>query len=184
MSVAMPSTRSKSTKSKKAAPAPDAVALLKADHKEVSGWFKEFEAAKSSSRKLSLAQKNCGALKVHAQIEEEILYPTAREVLKKSYMDLVDEADVEHGSIKELLGQIESSTPEEEHYDAKVKVMGEWVKHHVKEEENELFPKAQDQGRSQSHGRRTCRAQGRAQERTEEARSDPLIPLQVPVILR
>ena len=118
----------------------DAVALLKADHREVDGLLEQFEKARSD-RKESIARRICSALSVHAQIEEELLYPAARRVLDPDDMDIVDEADVEHASIKQLVADVESASPSDALYDAKVKVIGEYVKHHVKEEERELFPK-------------------------------------------
>jgi hemerythrin superfamily protein len=120
--------------------APDAVALLKADHREVDELVQQFENARSD-RKEAIARRICTALTVHAQIEEELLYPAARNVLDSDDMDLVDEADVEHASIKQLVAEVESASPSDALYDAKVKVIGEYVKHHVKEEERELFPK-------------------------------------------
>ena len=117
----------------------DAIALLKADHKEVAEMLQKFETARSTKERL--AQQICMSLTVHAQIEEEIFYPAAREALEDEGEDLLNEAKVEHNSLKELIGQIESSSPEDELFDAHVKVLGEYVKHHVKEEEGELFPK-------------------------------------------
>ena len=117
----------------------DAIALLKADHKEVAEMLEKFETARSTKEKL--AQQICLSLTIHAQIEEEIFYPAAREALGEEGGDLLDEAKVEHNSLKELIGHIEGSSPEDELFDAHVKVLGEYVKHHVKEEENELFPK-------------------------------------------
>ena len=133
-SRARPSARGASTR------AQDAVALLKADHREVDELVQQFEKARSD-RKEAIARRICTALTVHAQIEEELLYPAAREVLDEDDMDLVDEADVEHASIKQLVAEVESASPSDALYDAKVKVIGEYVKHHVKEEERELFPK-------------------------------------------
>lgn len=117
----------------------DAIALLKADHKEVAEMLEKFETARSTKSKLT--QQICQALTVHAQIEEEIFYPAARKALGDDGKDLLDEAKVEHNSLKELIGQIEGSDPEDDLFDAHVKVLGEYVKHHVKEEEGELFPK-------------------------------------------
>jgi hemerythrin superfamily protein len=117
----------------------DAIALLKADHKEVAEMLEKFETARSTKGKL--AQQICQALTVHAEIEEEIFYPAAREALGDEGKDLLDEAKVEHNSLKELIGQIEGSDPADDLFDAHVKVLGEYVKHHVKEEEGELFPK-------------------------------------------
>ncbi len=120
----------------------DAIKLLKADHKEVAEMVAKFENGRlSKDRKLGTARQICMALTVHAQIEEEIFYPAAREAVR-SGEDLLDEAAVEHGSIKELVAAIENASPDDDElFDARVKVLGEYVKHHVKEEENELFPK-------------------------------------------
>jgi hemerythrin superfamily protein len=117
----------------------DAIALLKADHTEVAEMLKKFETARSTKQKL--AQQICMSLTVHAQIEEEIFYPAAREALGGGGEDLLNEAEVEHNSLKELIGQIEGLSPDDELFDARVKVLGEYVKHHVKEEEGEIFPK-------------------------------------------
>ncbi len=79
---------------------------------------------------------------IHAQIEEEIFYPAAREVETRESEPLLDEAEVEHGSLKDLIADIEGGSREDDDlFDARVKVLGEYVKHHVKEEEGELFPK-------------------------------------------
>ena len=92
-------------------------------------------------RKADLAEKICLALKVHAQIEEEIFYPQAREA--SQYNDLIDEALVEHSTVKNLNSEIEAMEVGEELYDAKIRVLGEMVKQHIKEEEEELFPELQ-----------------------------------------
>lgn len=120
----------------------DAVKLLKADHKEVSDLVAKFENGRlSKDRKVAVARQICMALTVHAQIEEEIFYPAAREAVR-SGEDLLDEAEVEHGSIKELVAAIEDASPDNDDlFEARVKVLGEYVKHHVKEEEGQLFPK-------------------------------------------
>lgn len=123
----------------------DAIALLKADHREVDELVQRYESARSD-RKEAIARQICTALKVHAQIEEELLYPAAREVLDADDADLVDEAAVEHATIKRLVMDVEASSPAESLYDAKVTVIGEYVKHHVKEEEGELFPKLRSSG--------------------------------------
>jgi hemerythrin superfamily protein len=121
----------------------DAIKLLKADHKDVSELLEKYENGRlSKDRKMAVAKQICLALTVHAQIEEEIFYPAAREASIRDGEDLLDEAEVEHGSIKDLVSAIESGSPDDELFDARVKVLGEYVKHHVKEEENELFPKA------------------------------------------
>lgn len=118
----------------------DAIALLKADHKKVSGLFAEFEATRSASRKKKLVTQICTELTVHTQIEEEIFYPAVKAALKDK--ELVPEATVEHGSVKDLIAQVKGVEPDGEMYDARVKVMSEFVKHHVKEEQNQMFPKA------------------------------------------
>lgn len=120
----------------------DAIKLLKADHKEVSEMVAKFENGRlTKERKVATARQICMALTVHAQIEEEIFYPAAREAVR-SGEDLLDEAEVEHGSIKELVSAIENASPDDDElFDARVKVLGEYVKHHVKEEEGEIFPK-------------------------------------------
>ena len=120
----------------------DAIKLLKADHKEVADMVEKFENGRlSKDRKVAVAKHICMALTIHAQIEEEIFYPAAREAVR-SGEDLLDEAEVEHGSIKELVAAIENASPDDDElFEARVKVLGEYVKHHVKEEETQLFPK-------------------------------------------
>ena len=121
------------------AASPSAIDLLEQDHREVEEWFDEYdELKKDNDRKAELAQKICLALKVHAQIEEEIFYPQAREATKDN--DLIDEAVVEHATVKNLIAEIESMEVGEDLYDAKIRVLGEMVKQHIKEEEEELFP--------------------------------------------
>jgi hemerythrin superfamily protein len=123
--------------------ATDALTLLKADHEEVSELLEEFEEADDDDKQ-DLAMSICTALTVHAQIEEEIFYPAAREELEGDDLELVNEADVEHGAVKQLIAQIEALDGSDDHFNAMVKVLGEYVKHHVAEEENELFPKLED----------------------------------------
>lgn len=131
-------------RSTKKSPGTDAIALLTADHKEVKAMFKEFESMKkgdsSDDEKGALVQRICTALTIHATIEEEIFYPAVREAIDD--LDLMDEADVEHAGAKELIAQLESASPGDDHYDAKVTVLGEMIDHHVKEEEGQMFPKA------------------------------------------
>jgi iron-sulfur cluster repair protein YtfE (RIC family) len=122
---------------------PDAIALLKADHRAVEELFAQFEKATAKSRKGELAERICLELKVHMQIEEEIFYPAAREALKAKEEDMIDEGVVEHASAKELIAEIETMEPGEDLYDAKVHVLSEQIEHHVEEEEKEMFPKLQ-----------------------------------------
>lgn len=129
-----------SSKVKMARRPQDAIALLRADHALVEDLFEQFERARDDSRKLSIAQRVCLELKIHTTIEEEIFYPATRDALPKAE-DLLDEAQVEHDSAKELIEQIEAGKPGDELWDAKVTVLGEYIKHHVKEEHAEMFPK-------------------------------------------
>jgi hemerythrin superfamily protein len=135
----MSSTKTASTAKAKPA-AKDAIALLKADHEAVSQLFAEYEKTRSVADKKTLVAQICAALSVHAQIEEEIFYPAVKDALKDKL--LVPEATVEHAGVKDLIAQIEGIEPDGEMYDAKVTVLSEYVKHHVKEEQNEMFPKA------------------------------------------
>lgn len=124
----------------------DACQLLDADHRAVKKLFKEYDelagsrARGADQKRLALAKEICMQLTVHATIEEEIFYPAVRAAVKET--DLVAEAEVEHASAKELIAQIEAGTEADEAFDAKVKVLGEYIDHHVKEERNEMFPKA------------------------------------------
>lgn len=120
----------------------DAIKLLRDDHREVKNWFKEYEKLEDEAKREALARKICAALTVHARIEEEIFYPALRESIEDQ--DLLDEAAVEHASAKQLIAEIESMSPDEELFDAKVKVLGEYVMHHVQEEEQEMFPEARE----------------------------------------
>lgn len=136
------SKSSTSAKSKKAAKArrtrrtgqrdPLAVKLLKEDHREVEKMFDEYEQLEAESEKLELFNRIATALKVHTMIEEEIFYPEERGDVEE---DMLDEAFVEHDGAKKLIAEIEAMEPGEQYYDAKVKVLGEYIRHHVKEEE-------------------------------------------------
>jgi hypothetical protein len=110
----------------------DAIALLKADHRKVEGLFEKFEAAKDSKTKKALAQEICTELSVHATIEEEIFYPACK---GKVESDLLSEAYVEHDGAKVMIAELAAGSPEDEFYDAKMTVLSEEIKHHVKEEE-------------------------------------------------
>ena len=127
----------------KAVKAQDAINLLKADHKAVEKMFKEFENLKEDEdmqdEKVDLVAQICKELTAHTQIEEEIFYPAVRKAIDDS--DLLDEAQIEHASAKDLIAQLESMKPDEACYDARVTVLGEYVMHHVEEEEKEMFPK-------------------------------------------
>jgi hypothetical protein len=121
----------------------DAIALLEQDHHEVEDMFEQFEKLDSKTEKASLAAKICLALTVHTRIEEELLYPPAHDEIEE---DIVDEAIVEHDGAKQLVAEIAAMKPSEHLYDAKVKVLSEYIKHHVKEERDEMFPQLRDSG--------------------------------------
>lgn len=120
----------------------DAISILTEDHKRVKKLFKEFDDLKhqrgSENRKSALVNEILTELTIHTQLEEEIFYPALRAVI--SDQDMMDEAEVEHASAKELIYQLESMIPNDDLYDAKVKVLSEYIDHHVKEEETEMFP--------------------------------------------
>jgi hypothetical protein len=120
----------------------DAIALLKADHRTVEALFEQYEKARGVERKAKLAGEICLELKVHAEIEEEIFYPALRGKIDD---DMIAEAIVEHDSAKVMINEIEAGSPEEEFYDAKVKVLSEEIEHHIEEEEKRgegMFAKA------------------------------------------
>lgn len=125
---------------------PDACTFLDADHKAVKKMFKAYEELTQSrardvaQKKMDLAHEICQELTVHAAIEEEIFYPALRDALKET--EALAEAEVEHAGAKDLIGQIEAMDQADEMFDAKVKVLGEYIDHHVKEERNQIFPKA------------------------------------------
>ena len=180
--AARKSTRKTSTRARK-----DAVSVLKADHRQVEGWFSQFEKARSEARKQDLATRICKALKVHTQIEEEIFYPAFLEQAQEE--DLHHEAIVEHDGARKLIAQIEAASPGDEYYDAKVTVLSEMIKHHVKEEEQPggMFAKAKQsdmdlqalgaeltsrkQALMQSTGRRKFRSRGTGQSAGRESRA-------------
>jgi hemerythrin superfamily protein len=117
---------------------PLAVGFLMQQHRDVEALFDDYENTESSAEKSKLTEKICLMLAVHAKIEEELLYPAAQEQIEEP--DLVDEANVEHATAKDLIAQIETMQVGDDLYDAKVKVLSEYIAHHVEEEETELFP--------------------------------------------
>ena len=121
---------------------PLAIEMLMADHRKVEDLFVRYEAAKDAdddSRK-DIAATLCNEITIHAAIEEEIFYPWLRETLDDDDMEMVEEAEVEHAGAKDLIAQIEDAPAVDAVFDARVKVLSEYIKHHVKEEENEIFP--------------------------------------------
>jgi hemerythrin superfamily protein len=142
--AAMKKVSGKKTLKEKLTGKTDAIDLLEADHKEIQKIFKQFkqlvEDDAPRAEKAALVKKACNALLVHAQLEEEIFYPAVRRATKDE--ELMDEAKVEHQGAKELIEQLLDMMPGEELYDAKFIVLGEQVKHHIKEEEGRMFPEA------------------------------------------
>jgi hemerythrin superfamily protein len=136
--------RAKPAKKSSSNDAQNAIALLKADHRQVEEWFEEFDKARSDDRKQALATQICNALKVHATIEEEIFYPAFLKATDDT--DLHHEAQVEHNGAKKLIAEIEASSPDDDYFKAKVTVLSEMIKHHVKEEEQPggMFSEARD----------------------------------------
>jgi hemerythrin superfamily protein len=131
-----------SPRRRRAAKQQDAIDLLMADHRQVEEWFEQFESTRSNDRKRRLSGQICEALKVHAQIEEEIFYPAFLEATDDE--DVHHEAEVEHEGAKRLIADIEASGVDDDYYDARVTVLSEMIKHHVNEEEKRdgMFSKA------------------------------------------
>jgi hemerythrin superfamily protein len=144
MARAKKSKRSTRSRASSNGRTPDAITLLKADHRQVEDWFSQFEKARDDDRKQRLATQICNALKVHTMIEEEIFYPAFLEATDET--DIHHEAEVEHEGAKKLIAEIEASSPDDDYFDAKVTVLSEMIKHHVKEEEKPggMFSSARD----------------------------------------
>ncbi|HYI06304.1 MAG TPA: hemerythrin domain-containing protein [Reyranella sp.] len=126
---------------------PDAIALLKEDHRKVEDLFEKAEKARDEDRKKMLVQQICTELMIHSMVEEEIFYPACKDKIEQE--DVLDEAYVEHDGAKVLIAELVDSAPDAEFYDAKVKVLSELIKHHVKEEEKRsegLFAQAREAG--------------------------------------
>ena len=118
----------------------DATEMLIADHEKVSALFEQFLKARSAAKKSEIVGQICEELTVHAEIEEEIFYPAFKQALNDT--ELEPQARVEQQTLKDLIAQIEDAEPDGEMFDARVNVLCEYVKHHVQEEQNEMFPKA------------------------------------------
>jgi hemerythrin-like domain-containing protein len=138
-------SRTRTTARRSSAVGSDAIVMLREDHKRVSAMFARYKKLADNGGaekgRQTLAQQICGELKIHTTLEEEIFYPAARAALGEKGADLLDEAKVEHASVKDLIAQLEGASPKDDLFDAKVTVLGEYIKHHVKEEHEELFPK-------------------------------------------
>jgi hypothetical protein len=125
---------------------PDAIGLLKQDHRKVEDLFKQFEQSKDGDEKIELAQQICQELTIHALVEEREFYPALLDAFEEKDDELIEEAEVEHRSLKLLIEAIDGSTADDRLFDANVKVLKEYVQHHVREEENEIMPKARSAG--------------------------------------
>jgi hemerythrin-like domain-containing protein len=126
----------------------DAVDLLTDDHLAVTALFQRYERLAKrdggAAERRALAQQVCAMLKVHTQIEEELFYPAARDALDEENAEMIDEAEVEHSTVKDLIAELADMSPSDDLYDAKVKVLSEYVRHHVQEEEDQIFPAIRD----------------------------------------
>ncbi len=137
-------SRTRTISGRSSAAGPDAIVMLREDHRRVSAMFSQYQKMANNGgdkARQSLARQICSELKIHTTLEEEIFYPAARAALGEKGSDLLDEAKVEHASAKDLIAQLEGASPTDDLFDAKVTVLGEYIKHHVKEEQEELFPK-------------------------------------------
>lgn len=167
-------------KTQSAPVAKDAIAILIEDHKKVKKMFMDFDKLMKSggneAEKGALVEKICEELIVHTHLEEEIFYPAVRAAIDDD--DLMDEADVEHAGAKDLIAQLEAMEPGDDHYDAKVTVLGENIDHHVKEEQDEMFPKAEKAkldlaalGQKMLERKRELKARGGASAAKKKARA-------------
>lgn len=133
--------------SRGSSPKSQIVAMLKADHKKVKKAFKDFEKMDPQEDPEScraLVEQTLAEIEVHAELEEQIFYPAARGAVKEE--DLLDEAEVEHMTAKVLIEQLKGMGPEQEKYAATFKVLGEYINHHVQEEEGEIFKQLGNSG--------------------------------------
>jgi hemerythrin superfamily protein len=124
----------------------DAVKMLKMDHKKVKALFDEFEEAKDARAKRKAAEQAILELKIHAALEEEIFYPAVRRKLGKQMADVMNEANEEHHVAKVLIAELDQLEPRDPRFEAKFMVLAENVRHHIKEEESEMLPEAEDTG--------------------------------------
>lgn len=151
---------------------PDAIALLKADHRKVEELFEKFSSSRGAERKKTIADQICMELTIHSMIEEEIFYPACKDKVEE---DLLDESYVEHDGAKVLIAEIAAGRPDDQFYDAKVTVLSEMIKHHVREEEKRsegLFAQARRAGLDVDD--LGARMQARKQELTSEFKASGL----------
>lgn len=123
---------------------------LKQDHQRAKKSFRDAEkldAGEDGEELQAIVEQTCNELDLHTRLEEELFYPAAREAIKEG--DLIDEAEVEHGSAKALIEQLRGMGPGDEKYQPTFKVLGEYIKHHIKEEEGEMFPATQGRSKVQ-----------------------------------
>lgn len=146
---------------------PDALELLADDHRRIDAMFDRYEHAPDDGQRLRLVEAICTELSIHAQLEEELFYGALRDVLAEERP--IDDAEVEHGSIRHIVTELREGSPESRHYDANVRVLGAYVRHHVEEEQGRLFPRARaaagidlaEMGREMRHRRRQlCEERG------------------------
>ena len=117
------------------------IEMLKEDHEKVKGLFNKFESAEGQER-ADIAATAIMELKVHADLEEKLIYPAIREHIDED--ERMNEAVEEHHLVHVLIRELKKLKPKDEVFQAKFKVLGELVKHHIEEEEGEMFPKAQE----------------------------------------
>ena len=117
------------------------LSMLLDDHRKVKKIFKDFQSEKDDSNKQAMVEEACKELTVHTSIEEQKFYPFLREQDPDTFGDLLNEAKVEHASAKDLISQLQGMSPDDDLFDATFTVLGEYVNHHITEEEDELFPK-------------------------------------------
>jgi hemerythrin superfamily protein len=122
--------------------ADDAISILREDHRRIDELFRQFDKARTDGQRADLARRVCAELLVHACVEGEIFYPALREAIDVG--DLMDEADIEHDAASRLIGEIMAMAPGDGHYCARVKVLGDYVRHHMQQEQNRMFSKARE----------------------------------------
>lgn len=145
---------------------PKAIALLKKDHRAVDKLFAQYEAAKGAQERVDIVQQICQALMLHAHIEEKLFYPALHGKVKQS---LLDEAAVEHDTLKDLMSRIDGHGPDDARFAAHVKVLREYVHHHVREEEREIMPAAESSSLDLDElGERLALLKSRLEQRLEE----------------
>lgn len=162
-------TNQEGSRSKTAEAGESAIELLKQDHAKVKELFERFEKTEDDAEKGEIVREAITELKIHAAIEEEIFYPALREVAEE---DIMDEADEEHHVVKLLIAELEEMEPGDDHFDAKFTVLAENVRHHIKEEESEIFPKAKEAGADEMGEEMLARKQELQEELGEDEASE------------